>query len=56
MKSKMTREQCKMPNCSNDLPPGRTYECPECTSKIIDWFRYFSRPLSSILPKDDSSS
>lgn len=41
--------QCKMPGCVNELPPGRIYECPACTSKIMAAARSFLRPLSELL-------
>lgn len=41
--------KCKMPGCNNNLPVGRTYECPRCTRQILAAARYFSRPLSELL-------
>lgn len=41
--------KCKMPGCSNELEPGRTYECSACTTKIMEVFYSLSRPLSDLL-------
>ncbi len=48
--------KCKMPGCNNDLPVGRTYECPECTKKILAAARYFSRPLSELINLGDEEN
>jgi hypothetical protein len=45
--------KCKIPGCNNDLPVGRTYECPRCTRQIFAAVRYFSRPLSELLNLGD---
>lgn len=45
--------QCKMPGCLNELPEGRTYQCPACSSRMMDAFNTFTRPISEILNLGD---
>lgn len=45
--------KCQRPHCANNLPPNRTYECSECSSKILAAARYFFRPLSALIGEFD---